>query len=67
MALPLYVPPSVLAAAGPALPNGPARRLDPDVVKKELQRLQNVSKQAHISRSVTSISALLLCDVVLTV
>lgn len=40
----------VLAAAGPVLPNSPTRRLDPNVIKRELQRLQNVSKQAHISR-----------------
>uniref|UniRef100_A0A669BU41 non-specific serine/threonine protein kinase n=1 Tax=Oreochromis niloticus TaxID=8128 RepID=A0A669BU41_ORENI len=43
---PIRVP----AAAGPVLPNGPARRLDPDVIKRELHRLQHVSKQAHISR-----------------
>ncbi|XP_076736345.1 serine/threonine-protein kinase Nek1-like isoform X2 [Maylandia zebra] len=43
---PIRVP----AAAGTVLPNGPARRLDPDVIKRELHRLQHVSKQAHISR-----------------
>lgn len=43
---------SVPAAAGPVLPNGPARILNPDVIKRELQRLQHVSRQAHISRSV---------------
>ncbi|KAM8745722.1 serine/threonine-protein kinase Nek1 isoform 1-T2 [Acanthopagrus schlegelii] len=41
---------SVPAAAGPVLPNGPARILNPDVIKRELQRLQHVSRQAHISR-----------------
>ncbi|XP_071395125.1 serine/threonine-protein kinase Nek1 [Centroberyx affinis] len=40
----------VPAAAGPVLPNGPARFPHPDAVKRELQRLQYVSKQAHISR-----------------
>ncbi|XP_034565573.1 serine/threonine-protein kinase Nek1 [Notolabrus celidotus] len=37
-------------AAGPVLPNGPSRPLNPDAIKRELQRLQHVSKQAHISR-----------------
>ncbi|KAM9358014.1 serine/threonine-protein kinase Nek1 [Symphorus nematophorus] len=41
----------VPAAAGPVLPNGPARLLNPDAIKRELQRLQHVSKQAHLSRS----------------
>ncbi|KAM4548251.1 serine/threonine-protein kinase Nek1 isoform 2-T2 [Odontesthes bonariensis] len=40
----------VPAAAGPVLPNGPAHRLNHDAVKRELQRLQHVSKQAHVSR-----------------
>ncbi|KAG8003471.1 Serine/threonine-protein kinase Nek1, partial [Nibea albiflora] len=40
---------SVPAAAGPVLPNGPAGL--PDAIKRELQRLQHVSKQAHFSRS----------------
>ncbi|XP_014899431.1 serine/threonine-protein kinase Nek1 isoform X5 [Poecilia latipinna] len=40
----------VPAAAGPVLPNGPARRLNSDVIKRELQRLHHVSKQAQISR-----------------
>ncbi|XP_035863370.1 serine/threonine-protein kinase Nek1 isoform X5 [Sander lucioperca] len=40
----------VPAAAGPVLPNGPARLLNPDVIKRELQRLQHVSKPAHVSR-----------------
>ncbi|XP_033477754.1 serine/threonine-protein kinase Nek1 isoform X2 [Epinephelus lanceolatus] len=43
---PIRVP----AAAGPVLPNGPARLLNPDAIKRELQRLQQVSKPAHISR-----------------
>ncbi|XP_062280769.1 serine/threonine-protein kinase Nek1 [Scomber scombrus] len=40
----------VPAAAGPVLPNGPSRVLNSDAMKRELQRLQHVSKQAHISR-----------------
>ncbi|KAM7410415.1 hypothetical protein PAMA_001721 [Pampus argenteus] len=40
----------VPAAAGPVLANGPARLLNPDAIKRELQRLQHVSKQTHISR-----------------
>lgn len=51
MVFPLCVK-SVPAAAGPVLPNGPARLLNPDAIKRELQRLQHVSKQAHFSRSV---------------
>ncbi|XP_044054578.1 serine/threonine-protein kinase Nek1 isoform X2 [Siniperca chuatsi] len=43
---PIRVP----AAAGPVLPNGPARVLNSDAIKRELQRLQHVSKQAHFSR-----------------
>ncbi|XP_045906162.1 serine/threonine-protein kinase Nek1 isoform X1 [Micropterus dolomieu] len=43
---PIRVP----AAAGPVLPNGPARLLNSDAIKRELQRLQHVSKQAHFSR-----------------
>ncbi|XP_073333314.1 serine/threonine-protein kinase Nek1 isoform X3 [Pagrus major] len=43
-------PVRVPAAAGPVLPNGPARILNPDVIKRELQRLQHVSRQVHISR-----------------
>ncbi|XP_059197493.1 serine/threonine-protein kinase Nek1 [Centropristis striata] len=41
---------SVPAAAGPVLPNGPSRILNPDAIKRELQRLQHVSKPAHVSR-----------------
>ncbi|XP_019133844.2 serine/threonine-protein kinase Nek1 isoform X2 [Larimichthys crocea] len=41
-------PISVPAAAGPVLPNGPAGL--PDAIKRELQRLQHVSKQTHFSR-----------------
>ncbi|XP_026161115.1 serine/threonine-protein kinase Nek1 [Mastacembelus armatus] len=43
---PLHVP----AAAGPVLPSGTARLLNPDAIKRELQRLQLVSVQARISR-----------------
>ncbi|XP_035509684.1 serine/threonine-protein kinase Nek1 isoform X2 [Morone saxatilis] len=43
---PIRVP----AAAGPVLPNGPARLLNHDAIRRELQRLQHVSKQAHFSR-----------------
>ncbi|XP_076582578.1 serine/threonine-protein kinase Nek1 isoform X2 [Chaetodon auriga] len=43
---PIRVP----ASAGPVRPNGPARLLNPDAIKRELQRLQHVSKQAHFSR-----------------
>ncbi|XP_026201818.1 serine/threonine-protein kinase Nek1 [Anabas testudineus] len=39
----------VPAAAGPVLPNGTAR-LNPDAIKRELQRLQLVSIQARINR-----------------
>lgn len=56
MALPLCVS-SVPPAAGPVLPNGPSRPLNPDVIKRELQRLQHASKHAHISRSVTQLSS----------
>uniref|UniRef100_A0A8D0AW62 non-specific serine/threonine protein kinase n=1 Tax=Sander lucioperca TaxID=283035 RepID=A0A8D0AW62_SANLU len=38
------------SSVGPMLPNGPARLLNPDVIKRELQRLQHVSKPAHVSR-----------------
>ncbi|KAM4739512.1 serine/threonine-protein kinase Nek1 isoform 2-T2 [Anableps anableps] len=40
----------VPAAAGPVLPNGPPHRLNPNAIKRELQRLHHVSKQAQISR-----------------
>ncbi|XP_041862500.1 serine/threonine-protein kinase Nek1 isoform X2 [Melanotaenia boesemani] len=40
----------VPAAAGPVLPNGPSHVLNPDAVKRKLQRLQHVSKQTHIYR-----------------
>ncbi|XP_070764810.1 serine/threonine-protein kinase Nek1 [Enoplosus armatus] len=43
---PIRVP----AGAGPVLPNGPARLLNSDAIKRELQRLQHVSKQTHFSR-----------------
>lgn len=36
--------------AGPALPTGPAHLLNPDTVKRELHKLQHVSKKPHISR-----------------
>ncbi|KAM4575305.1 serine/threonine-protein kinase Nek1 isoform 2-T2 [Fundulus diaphanus] len=45
------------AAAGPVLPNGPAHRLNSDTIKRELQRLQHVSKQAQISRQRRQIPA----------
>lgn len=63
MTLPIYVLTSVPAAAGTVLPNSPARRLDPDVIKRELHRLQHVSKQAHISRSASHIAVLLFSTV----
>ncbi|XP_034738590.1 serine/threonine-protein kinase Nek1 isoform X4 [Etheostoma cragini] len=40
----------VPAAAGPVLTNGQARLLNPSIIKRELQRLQHVSKPAHVSR-----------------
>ncbi|XP_075996743.1 serine/threonine-protein kinase Nek1 isoform X2 [Genypterus blacodes] len=40
----------VPAPAGPVLPNGPAHFLNADVIKRELQRLQQGSNPAHISR-----------------
>uniref|UniRef100_A0A4W5MGJ4 non-specific serine/threonine protein kinase n=1 Tax=Hucho hucho TaxID=62062 RepID=A0A4W5MGJ4_9TELE len=40
----------VPAAAGSVLPNGPARLPDPDAVKRELRRLEHVTKQTHVSR-----------------
>ncbi|XP_037106432.1 serine/threonine-protein kinase Nek1 isoform X2 [Syngnathus acus] len=46
----------VPAAAGPVLPNGRGLLVNPDAVKKELQRLQDVSKQAHMSRLRTPIA-----------
>ncbi|XP_037626465.1 serine/threonine-protein kinase Nek1 isoform X2 [Sebastes umbrosus] len=44
---PIRVP----AAAGPVLPNGPARLLNCDAIKRELQKLQYVSKPVHVSRA----------------
>ncbi|XP_061154091.1 serine/threonine-protein kinase Nek1 isoform X2 [Syngnathus typhle] len=46
----------VPAAAGPVLPDGRGPFVNPDAVKKELQRLQDVSKQAHMSRLRTPIA-----------
>ncbi|XP_061540126.1 serine/threonine-protein kinase Nek1 isoform X2 [Phycodurus eques] len=46
---------NVPAAAGPVHPNGPAPLLNPDAVKRELQRLQHLSKQPHMSRQKTRI------------
>ncbi|XP_077441337.1 serine/threonine-protein kinase Nek1 isoform X4 [Vanacampus margaritifer] len=46
---------NVPAAAGPVLPNGPSPLINPDAVKRELQRLQHVSKQTHMSRRKTHI------------
>ncbi|XP_075943416.1 serine/threonine-protein kinase Nek1 isoform X2 [Anarhichas minor] len=43
---PIRVP----SAAGAVLPNGPARLLNCDAFKRELQKLQHVSKPAHVSR-----------------
>ncbi|XP_029563380.1 serine/threonine-protein kinase Nek1 isoform X6 [Salmo trutta] len=40
----------VPAAVSSVLPNGPARLPDPDAVKKELRRLEHVTKQTHVSR-----------------
>ncbi|XP_071201856.1 serine/threonine-protein kinase Nek1 isoform X3 [Salvelinus alpinus] len=40
----------VPAAASSVLPNGPARLPDPDAVKRELRRLEHVTKQTHVSR-----------------
>ncbi|XP_054644994.1 serine/threonine-protein kinase Nek1 isoform X3 [Dunckerocampus dactyliophorus] len=41
---------NVPAAAGPVLPNGRAQAVNAEVVKRQLQRLQHISKQSHISR-----------------
>lgn len=38
------------AAAAPGLPNGPAALLNADVIRRELQKLQEVSNQPHFSR-----------------
>ncbi|XP_028259981.1 serine/threonine-protein kinase Nek1 isoform X2 [Parambassis ranga] len=43
-------PVRIPAAAGPMLPSGHAQPLNQDAIRKELQRLQHVSKQTHISR-----------------
>ncbi|XP_069006843.1 serine/threonine-protein kinase Nek1 isoform X2 [Embiotoca jacksoni] len=56
---PIRVP----AAAGPVLPNGSARHLNPDAIKREIQRLQHVSKQAHISRQRSHMAAGRTCQV----
>ncbi|XP_013978370.2 serine/threonine-protein kinase Nek1 isoform X1 [Salmo salar] len=40
----------VPAAASSVLPNGPARLPDHDAVKRELRRLEHVTKQTHVSR-----------------
>uniref|UniRef100_A0A1A8FPY8 non-specific serine/threonine protein kinase n=1 Tax=Nothobranchius korthausae TaxID=1143690 RepID=A0A1A8FPY8_9TELE len=40
----------VVAAAGPVLSNSPTQCLNHDVIRRELQKLQHASKQAHISR-----------------
>ncbi|KAM9848260.1 serine/threonine-protein kinase Nek1 [Aulostomus maculatus] len=49
-------PVRVPAAAGPVL-NGPTPLLNPDIIKRELQRLQQYSKQAHISRQYSHMAA----------
>ncbi|XP_022055195.1 serine/threonine-protein kinase Nek1 isoform X2 [Acanthochromis polyacanthus] len=54
---------SVPAAAGPVLPNGPARRINHDAIKRELQMLQHVSRQAHISRQRGQMAAERACQV----
>uniref|UniRef100_A0AAQ5ZC86 non-specific serine/threonine protein kinase n=1 Tax=Amphiprion ocellaris TaxID=80972 RepID=A0AAQ5ZC86_AMPOC len=54
---------SVPAAAGPVLLNGPARRINHDAIKRELQMLQHVSRQAHISRSRGQMAAERACQV----
>nr|XP_057929832.1 serine/threonine-protein kinase Nek1 isoform X2 [Doryrhamphus excisus] len=41
---------NVPAAAGPVLPNGRAQAVNPEAVKRRLERLQHTSKQSHISR-----------------
>ncbi|XP_062419476.1 LOW QUALITY PROTEIN: serine/threonine-protein kinase Nek1 [Pungitius pungitius] len=43
-------PTRVPLAAGPVLPSAPPRLLNCDAVKRELQRLQHVSKPAHLCR-----------------
>ncbi|XP_061883932.1 serine/threonine-protein kinase Nek1 isoform X3 [Entelurus aequoreus] len=40
----------VPAAAGPVLSNGRAQPVNPEAVKRQLQRLQHFSKQSHVSR-----------------
>lgn len=40
----------VPAAVSSVLPNGPARLPDHDAVKRELRRLEHVTKQTHVSR-----------------
>ncbi|KAM9385320.1 serine/threonine-protein kinase Nek1 [Pholidichthys leucotaenia] len=48
---------NVPAAAGQVLPSSPVRHLNPDAVRRELQRLQHVSRQAHVSRQRGQIAA----------
>ncbi|KAM8874333.1 serine/threonine-protein kinase Nek1 isoform 2-T4 [Spinachia spinachia] len=43
-------PTRVPVAAGPVQPGGPARLLNCDAIKRELQKLQHVSKPAHLCR-----------------
>lgn len=40
------------AAAAPGPPNGPAALLNPDVINRELQKLQDGSNKPHLSRYV---------------
>ncbi|XP_061681643.1 serine/threonine-protein kinase Nek1 isoform X4 [Syngnathoides biaculeatus] len=46
---------NVAAAPGPVHPNGPSPLMNPDAVKRELLRLQHLSKQPHMSRQKTRI------------
>lgn len=41
------------AAAAPGPPNGPAALLNPDLIRRELRKLQEVSNQPYFSRYVT--------------
>ncbi|MBN3308498.1 NEK1 kinase, partial [Amia calva] len=54
----------VPAAAGPVLPNGAAaaRLPDPDAVKRELKRLELVSRQANANRVGQLLYGVLLCE-----
>ncbi|KAM6963036.1 serine/threonine-protein kinase Nek1 [Aplochiton taeniatus] len=47
----------VPAAAGPVMPNGHGRLPDPEFVKRELRRLEQVTKHAHHSRQRGQVAA----------